>query len=504
MVLRVAQRLKIFLLVFGIGGAVFAGKLIADRRTHAKPTVPPALAATKHSEVKNPGTTPIQPPAAVTAVDPHVAGGGGGTSAGGNLRIDGTIAEPSAANTSSGGSLAVSGGFWNALQGTGNSSVASSIEFAQSTASVTEAVTFIVVSVTRTGDTTGAATIDYATANGTATERSDYTTARGTLRFAPGEATKTITLLINDDSFVEGPETFLVNLSNPTGAAVGIPASITVQINDNSPESAGNVNDDPATYVGQHYHDFLNRQADDSGLNFWINEITSCGSDQQCILIKRINVSAAFYLSIEFQQTGYLVERLYKTAFGDDTGSSSLGGTHNLAVPIVRFNQFLPDTQEIGQGVVVGQGNWEQLLENNKQAFTAEFVQRSRFTTAFPSSMTAAQFVDTLNTNAGNPLSQAERDQLVTDLSSNAKTRAQVLRAVAEHTNLVNAEFNRAFVLMQYFGYLRRNPNDPQDTDYTGFDFWLSKLNQFNGNFINAEMVKAFISSSEYRNRFGP
>ena len=84
------------------------------------------------------------------------------------------------------------------------------------------------------------------------------------------------------------------------------------------------------------------------------------------------------------------------------------------------------------------------------------------------------------------------------------QTRAQVLRAVAEDVDLFNAESNRAFVLMQYFGYLRRNPNDPQDTDYTGFDFWLTKLNQFNGNFINAEMVKAFITSSECRGRFGP
>jgi hypothetical protein len=82
-------------------------------------------------------------------------------------------------------------------------------------------------------------------------------------------------------------------------------------------------------------------------------------------------------------------------------------------VPIVRFNEFLPDTQEIGQGVIVGQGNWQQQLEDNKNAFTAEFVQRSRFTTAFPNSMTAAEFVDTLNTNAGNPLSQSERDQLI-------------------------------------------------------------------------------------------
>ena len=75
---------------------------------------------------------------------------------------------------------------------------------------------------------------------------------------------------------------------------------------------------------------------------------------------------------------------------------------------------------------------------------------------------------------------------------------------IAEHQNLLTAEFNRAFVLMQYFGYLRRNPNDAPDGDYTGYDFWLTKLNQFNGDYIAAEMVKAFISSGEYRKRFGP
>jgi hypothetical protein len=117
--------------------------------------------------------------------------------------------------------------------------------------------------------------------------------------------------------------------------------------------------------------------------------------------------------------------------------------------------------------------------------------------------MSAADFVDALNTNAGNPLSPSERDQLVNDLSSGARTRAQVLRTIAEHSNVVTGEFNRAFVLMQFFGYLRRNPNDPQDTDYVGLDFWLQKLNQFNGDYINAEMVKAFISSGEYRQRFG-
>jgi hypothetical protein len=173
-------------------------------------------------------------------------------------------------------------------------------------------------------------------------------------------------------------------------------------------------------------------------------------------------------------------------------------------VPIVRFGEFLSDSQQIGRGVVVGQPGWELAIENNKQAFIAGFVQRPRFTTAFPANMSAAEFVDRLNSNAGSPLSPSERDQLVRDLSTNLKTRAEVLRSVAEDQDLKSAESNRAFVLMQFFGYLRRNPNDPQDPDYSGYDFWLSKLNQFNGNFVNADMVKAFINSTEYRQRFGP
>jgi len=199
-----------------------------------------------------------------------------------------------------------------------------------------------------------------------------------------------------------------------------------------------------------------------------------------------------------------LVERLYKVAYGDAVGNSTFPNAHQLSVPIVRLNEFLPDTQAIGKGVIIGQPGAEQLLENNKQALIAEFVQRARFITAFPVSMTPAQFVDKLNLNAGAALSQAERDQLVTELGSGVKNRAQVLRAVAEDSTLFAAETNRAFVLAQFFGYLRRNPNDAPDSDYTGYDFWLGKLNQFNGNFVNAEMVKAFLVSGEYQGRFGP
>src|SRR3989441_13227282 len=123
--------------------------------------------------------------------------------------------------------------------------------------------------------------------------------------------------------------------------------------------------------------------------------------------------------------------------------------------------------------------------------------------------MTPAQFIDKLNQNAGNVLSASDRTTAIALFgsgtnTSNVTARAQALRQVAENQNLYNAEFNRAFVLMQFYGYLRRNPNDSPDSDYTGYDFWLAKLNQFNGNFVNAEMVKAFISSTEYRQRFGP
>jgi aldose sugar dehydrogenase len=397
----------------------------------------------------------------------------------------------------------------------GTTSSASGVQFSSASYLAGESSGRATVTLTRIGDTSTAASVDYTTSdtagaancnvfNGKASSRCDYTASIGTIHFAAGEAFKTVNIPLIDDAYAEGNEAFNVSLSNPAGASLGSPAITTVTIADNETATGTNPVDLADFFVHQHYIDFLNREPDPGGLAFWINEITSCGANAQCTAFKRTNVSAAFFLSIEFQQTGYLVERIYKTAYGNGTGVSTFGGAHQLAVPIVRFNEFLPDTQEIGQGVIVGQPGWPTVLENNTQAFTAEFVQRSRFTAAFPNSMTAAQFVDTLNTNAGNPLSVAERNQLVTDLSTNAKTRAQVLRTVAEHQNLSISEFNRAFVLMEYFGYLRRNPNDAPDSDYSGYDFWLTKLNQFNGNFQNADMVKAFILSGEYRGRFGP
>jgi uncharacterized repeat protein (TIGR01451 family) len=363
------------------------------------------------------------------------------------------------------------------------------------------------VTVTRLGSTSGTATVDYATSdaagsnpcnntNGTASSRCDYLNTLGTLTFAPNETSKTISIPIVDDGLVEGAETLNITLSNASGVTLGPPFSAVLTINDNDTVNGPNPIDSTDFFVRQHYIDFLNREPDPAGFNFWTNEIDLCGADQQCIQDKRINVSAAFFLSIEFQETGYFVYRTYKSGLGNLSGAP---------VP-VRFLDFLKDTQQIGKGVQVGVGNWQDQLEANKQAYELAFVQRADFLAAFPNSMTAQQFVDKLDTNAGLVLSPTEKADLVAILGatpSDVNKRAQVLRSVVDDSDLRSAEFNRAFVLMQYFGYLRRNPNDLPDADFSGYNFWLNKLNSFGGNFQAAEMVKAFLVAGEYRQRFG-
>ena len=368
--------------------------------------------------------------------------------------------------------------------------------------------------VTRSGNTSVSATVMYTTSDtaganncsavtGIASERCDYETTGGTLTFAAGETSKPVSILLADDSYAEGNETFTVSISNVTGSgvALGTPATATVTIADNDSVNGPNPLDNPDAqfFVRQHYIDFLNREPDADGRAFWTNQITSCGVDAQCREIRRINVSAAFFLSIEFQETGYLVYRMYKVAYNPP----------GIPVP-VRYNEFLADTQQIGKGVVVGVGNWEAQLEANKQAFAADFVQRLRFTQDHLTSRTPAQFVDELYANAGVTASSAERTSVIGEFGTATNTidtaaRARALRRVADNSTLKQQALNKAFVLMEYFGYLRRNPFDPPEPtlDFQGYNFWLNKLNQFNGNFVDAEMVKAFLVSGEYRQRFG-
>ena len=249
---------------------------------------------------------------------------------------------------------------------------------------------------------------------------------------------------------------------------------------------------DPDFYVSQQYVDFLGRFPDQSGFGFWQNEITTCGSNAGCVEVKRINVSAAFFLSIEFQDTGYLVYKMHKAAFTDRFGNSQPGSPK---VPVRRAD-FITDAKAIANGIVVGATGWEAQLNANKDAFALALVQRAAFQTEFPLSMTKDQFVTKLNANAGQVLNSTEISNLESILGGtpgDATKRAQVLRSIAENPNMHTQNFNKAFVLMQYFGYLRRDPDSGPDTNFDGYNFWLGKLNNFNGNFVDAEMVKAFI-----------
>jgi hypothetical protein len=368
----------------------------------------------------------------------------------------------------------------------------STISFGTSSYTADEEAGSVQVAVTRTGDTSRAVTVDYATSNGTASERTDFIPALGTLRFAPGETTKTFTILINDNLIPENSERIDLMLFNPTGGAtVSAPDSAVVTITDNdSTPSSVNPIDHTRFFVRQQYYDFLAREPDEAGLDFWANEIESCGTDAQCREVKRINVSAAFFLSIEFQETGFFVRRLYLFYFA---GLSPVGS------PIWR--EFMRDLQEVGRGLIVGAPGWEDRLEANKRAFIEDWYTRHHVVLESQLSdptvpLTDERYVDGLFKKIGITPSADERRALIDGLIAGTETRATVLRRVADNPVFVQREFRRAFVMMQYFGYLRREP------DSAGFAFWLDKLNKFNGNFVEAEMVKAFITSIEYRERF--
>jgi uncharacterized protein (TIGR03118 family) len=532
------------------------------------------------------------------------------------------------------------------------------IEFATDNFSVDERDGHLDFTIVRTGDTSGTAKVNFNTFDeseaGHASQKSDYEIALGTITFNPGETTKTFRLLIVNDTFVEGDEVINLALTNPKGTGVGLgsPATAEVKILDEDTTApTTNPIDDTAFFVRQHYLDFLNREPDASGYAFWQNEINSCGGNAQCIEVKRINVSAAFFLSIEFQRSGVAAYLTHRAAFGANASGSPSA---------VLYGNFMHDLEELNNGVVFGQPGSDAQAEANKVAYYNEFVTRPEFVSKYPATLTNDQYVDNLlatanlspsdfsvnmtnsqevpavnptttggatrpnsygtarfvfnsgstamtmtatvnnidftgsqtadtNDNLTNahihagpsvqpgvngpvvwgfigtpfndnnpndavvtpfvsgvganvsgkwdapegngttlaaqidnirngrayinfhtsqfsggeirgyfPATQPLRDMLVAGLNGATETRATVLRKVAEFSFLQTREFNAAFVTMEYFGYLRRDP------DTAGFNFWFRKLNDFGGDYVRSEMVKAFLSSSEYRQRFGP
>jgi hypothetical protein len=329
------------------------------------------------------------------------------------------------------------------------------------------------IKVNRTVSAVGTVTVDYTASDGTASSGSDYKATSGTLTFADGETTKTFAVPILDDSVVEGVETLHLTLSNPRGGAAldYRDTTATLAIMDETTEPGMNPSDNAEFFARQHYRDFLHRDPEPAGLAYWTNYITQCGNDAACTHQARVDTSAAFFVENEFQQTGYFIYRMYVAALGRQP----------------TYAEFSADRSK-----VVGGPN----LEAAKQSFADEFVQRAAFKTLYPDTLTNAQFVNKLFDTADLKPYTVERQRSITALDNGA-SRSSVLRNVIEEWAFIHREYNRAFVLMQYFGYLQRDPEP------AGYDFWLNVLdNQMYGDY--RAMVCAFITSTEYQRRFSP
>ncbi|MCU1268004.1 MAG: glucose/sorbosone dehydrogenase [Acidobacteria bacterium] len=297
--------------------------------------------------------------------------------------------------------------------------------------------------------------------------RKTITDANGNYRFSNVETNNlyTVTPSRSNYGFSPGSRSFSL-----TGSSTD--AAFTATFNGDT----ANPLDTPEYFVRQQYVDVLGREPDEGGFNYWSNQILACGGSALCVSTRRRDVAAAFFIEQEFQDTGSFIYNLYQ------------GGLSRRP----SFTEYAADRQQ-----VVGGAN----LEARKQAFAEALVQRAEFTNRYQTSTTAESFVDALLANVqqatGVDLS-SRRSSLITRYNSGTsqtQSRSFVLRDLTENAAVRSATYNAGFVLTEYFGYLRRNP------DQGGYNFWLNVLNTGDpGNYRG--MVCSFITSTEYQRRF--
>jgi CSLREA domain-containing protein len=365
----------------------------------------------------------------------------------------------------------------------GGQVVGSIIQFSSSAYTVGEGDGHVNITITRTGDTTSSASVGFATVdgagltncnvfNGIASPRCDYENTIGTATWAAGDAAaKTFSVAIVDDSYAEGNETFTVSLNSPAGASLGTQSTAAVLIIDNDPVTGPNPIDNTNLFVRQQYLDFLGREPDPPGFAGWTSTINNCApGDTNC---DRIHVSQLFFQSQEFQERGYFVYRFYPVAFGRKPD----------------YGEFVPDLAGVSGFLDANQ------LEAAKVAFIAGFMARPAFVSAY-NSLNNSQYVDALLSTAGVTLlpSPATRQALIDGLNNSSLTRAKVLRQIVESPEVSTKYNHQAYAVMEYFGYLRRQP----DAFYLQ---WIQVLDQSND---PRGMVTGFVNSAEYRQRFGP
>lgn len=355
------------------------------------------------------------------------------------------------------------------------------IQFSSASQSGSESSGAAVITVTRSGSLSAAATVNYATsdiaglqactlANTRASERCDYVTSVGTVRFAAGEATKTITIPIINDVLVEGNETFTIRLSNATGGSLGSPSIATVTIVDNDlVPSVSNPIDGVEFFIRQQYLDILNRQPDSTGLQNWINTLAPCPNggfgEPPSSNCDRLHVAAGFFQSDEFLNRGYWAFRFYMVSQNQRP----------------TYAQFIPDMAQVGGPKSPADE------ETSKTAFADAFVLRPEFLARY-GGLSGQPLANALLLTAGLPSN--------TFTVTPGMTNGQIMRKVVETNAVFNKFLVDGTVSIHYFGFLRRDP------DSIGYQ---NNVNTLRANPNNLRhMIFIFIYSSEYRGRFGP
>jgi hypothetical protein len=368
-----------------------------------------------------------------------------------------------------------------------------SFRFSLSAYTVGEAEGRALITVTRTGGTGGTASVDYATSDlaglnlcsvntGDASARCDYTAIGGTLIFMPGESSKTFTVPVINDVYVEGPEVLTLTLSHVVGdIALGAPAQATLTItdNDNTP-GAFNPIDTREFLIRQLYLDTLNREPEPAGLAGWLNRLNTCPPPGETIQnCDEIEVASAFFRSPEFFDRAFFLYKFYEAALGRQPQYDEY--QHDL----LRMTGFLT-TEE---------------LELRKQQFVEEFVNRPEFHSAYDSFGSGQPFVDAVLARAGSArpgvgaaaVTTSNRVSVINRLGAGQITRAQAVRELMEAPEISQRFFNKAFVVVGYFAFLRRNPD-------AAYLHWINMLNN-TGDY--REMIRGFLQSPEFRLRFG-
>jgi hypothetical protein len=361
--------------------------------------------------------------------------------------------------------------------------VASAVQFGAVNFTASESAARAELIVTRNGDRTGAATVELKTvddpaaipcnvSNGTAYARCDYATTIETIRFLPGESEQRILIPLIPDAHAEGDEIVQLLLHDSFGATLGAQSRATLTITNDPAQALSPINTS-SFYVRMQYLDFLNREPEPDGLAAWLGVLNRCPDVNNDPACDRLTVSSSFFRSQEFQLKGYFVYRFYKVSLG--------------RLPL--YAEIIPDMRSVT-------GETADEVQAKRTAFADSWTRAAKFTALYPETLTPAQYVDKLLQTAGVTLSGAiTRERLVDDLQAGRRTRAEVLRAIVEHPAVDAREYNGAFVAMQYFGYLRRDP-EPD-----GYRNWLNYLNANPTDFRT--MVRGFATSTEYRLRFG-